>query len=76
MSWQALWDEGREVFVRKWKSFYDQKYRRAIVWHSPVASLSTWCTWDATVRLFAAPVFDAATSARFLRSTRDLRIAD
>ena len=43
-SWQALWDEGREVFVRKWKSFYDQKYRRAIVWHSLVASPSGYAT--------------------------------
>ena len=43
-SWQAMWDRGREVFVRKWKSFYDQKYHRAIVWHSLVASPSGYAT--------------------------------
>ncbi len=44
VSWQAMWDEGRETFTRKWRSFYDQKYRRAIVWHSLVASPSGYAT--------------------------------
>ncbi|MCS6840967.1 MAG: glycosyltransferase [Roseiflexus sp.] len=43
-SWRAMWDAGRETFIRKWRTFYNQKYRRAIVWHSLVASPSGYAT--------------------------------
>ncbi len=43
-AWRAMWDEGHETFTRKWRTFYDQKYQRAVVWHSLVASPSGYAT--------------------------------
>lgn len=43
-AWRAMWDAGRETFVRRWGAYYKHKYDRAVVWHSLVASPSGYAT--------------------------------